>query len=259
MSTQAASNTPKPRIVDEVAVLDLDRTLLDSSAVTALLMASLVQHGVNKTQLDAALRHIEAQTGNSFYLFDFIKDEFPDVALDAVIEGIMGNELPLEWAGMGLLCDRADELIYALEDRNIPHVVLTYGEESYQEFKIALFRRLINRTDKTLPAIITTAQNKARWVTDEWFDEAGKLGKVSKAVIGEELQVQSAVIIDDKAENLKSTDVRVRGILVDNSASGTQQSSTTTAEVARLVSQGASLVDIANRNNLSKNAVQSTK
>lgn len=237
----------EPRVVDELAVLDLDRTLLNSSAVTKMVFSELFNQGVSQVEIQAAIDYVESQTGNSFQLFHYIEKEFSSTLLASVVDGILARKDLREGQGADeLLCEGADRLIYALEQQQTPRLILTFGELYYQEFKVALFRELIGRSEEDLPALVTVTTNKSAWIKTTWLDnsEGGRLGQVPQGVLGESLYFRTAVVIDDKNQNLQSSDERVRGILVDNRGVVAQQGVMSTAEVAEYIATGGRLSEL---------------
>ena len=66
----------EPRVVEELAVLDLDRTLINTSKITELVFSFLAKSGVEPGRIYEAMEYVEAQSGNSFFLFDYIEAEF---------------------------------------------------------------------------------------------------------------------------------------------------------------------------------------
>lgn len=238
----------EPRIVEEVAILDLDRTLIHSSFVVELVLAELVHYGVSLERVGSAINYVESQAGSSFELFDYIEREFSPQVLAAVVSSVQKGEAMLDEAMRNrLLCDGADALIDALEDRRVPYVILTYGEDRYQNFKIALFNGLINRLPGSVPAIVVNANNKSHWVQDSWFKSSeGELGEIPRGVIQEGAVLpRSVTIIDDKKEHLNSDDDRILGILVNNESLAQSSGAMSTRAVADAVTKGMTLKELA--------------
>lgn len=234
----------EPRIVDEVAVLDLDRTLLNTSAVTQLMLASMARHGVGEDRINQAIEYVEAQKGNSFHLFDYIEHEFSVTTLEAIVEEIMQDDALTLALKDDLLCPGADKLVYALEDQGTPAMILTFGEHNYQSFKIDLFRKLIHKTNKELPGIVTDTANKSMWVKENWFNRTDELGEVPVEIMGNSLLARVVSIVDDKSSHLQSTDQRVVGVLVDNHVPRTK-GVISTLELAEAVARGIRIAEIA--------------
>lgn len=230
------------RMVDELAVLDLDRTLIDSSAVAQLVLAGLASQNVPEEKIRQAMDYMESQTGNSFHLFDYITREFGENVTTGVADSLWADDLLLDELRNDLLCPGADRLIEGLIVQSVPHLILTYGEERYQEFKIQLFRKLIGKTELELPAIITTTPNKSDWVTKAWFN-AEDIGVIPAEIFGERLHIRRAFVIDDKRQNLISQHPNVQGILIDN-FSAQVPSAITIAQVADALRSGVMLMEV---------------
>ncbi len=233
----------EPRIVDEVVVLDLDRTLLDSSVVTQLVLRSMAKRGVSTDRINDAIAYVEAQAGNSFHLFDYIEREFSFSTLDTIVDELMQDEALLQEMKDELLCPGADLLVYALEEQGTPAMVLTYGEQNYQSFKIDLFRKLIGKTNKDLPGMVTHVANKSKWVEENWFTRADMLGEVPITISNAPLLTRIVSIVDDKVINLQSSDERVAGVLVHNHTPPTP-GVISTRELAEAVASGIRVYEI---------------
>ena len=241
---QPTNHENQPMIVDEVVVLDLDRTLLNSSAVTQLVLESMALHGVSEDRIQEAIAYVEAQTGNSFHLFDYIERQFSIATLDEIVGELMQNEPLLHGRKNELLCAGADTLVYALEAQGTPAMLLTYGDQNYQSFKIDLFRKLIDRTNTQLPGIVTDVANKAMWVGENWFSRPDGLGEVPVKILKQIVLARMVSVVDDKISNLESTDERVVGVLVDNRTAITE-GVLSTLELAEAVAGGMHIFEFA--------------
>lgn len=234
----------EPRFVDTFVVLDLDRTLLETDALVGLLCMQLLNHGITRQQVDVDLLFIHQQNGASFNLLDFFETQYGkglfDVVKQEILELAKNGELH-----EGLLCEGAPELIGELEESSTPFCVLTYGEEHSQRFKLELFEQLIGQDDAQLHAVITKETNKAAWIEKNWqHDETGRVIIPNDTYASSELRVRTVVVIDDKLSNLKSGDARIRGILVNN-GNDRPKDSLSTADVAKLITHGVPLDEIA--------------
>lgn len=234
-----ASHEHAPTVVDVFAVLDMDRTLLDTAAVTERLCRQLERHGVSSRQVDSDLRFIEAQVGQSFSLLDFLEAQYGS-ELFSVVKQEVQEQVELGEFSEGLLCDGASELLESLENSGVPFAVLTYGEQANQDFKLSLLRNLLGRSTADLHAVVTEVPNKASWIAEEWAHDDGftipAVMHASATLIAREI-----VVIDDKLANLTSGDRRIWGILVDN----TGTSRRTTLEVAKRLNERQSLTKVA--------------
>lgn len=216
MSDSVANSKTVSKIVDEVVVLDLDRTLLNTGLVTDMLLSRLLQYGVTKKQRDAMKGYVESQTGNSLDFFAWLEGEIKDVSIDVLIEDTLQNITPEQ--GKVLLCTGAAELIEVLELKSASFFILTYGEYRYQNFKIRLFRQILGKSNDAVPAVLTTQSHKGRWIAAEWFNDSDEFATVPAGLVDGwgDVHAHSVVIVDDKRQNLVSSGKRVVGILVND-------------------------------------------
>ncbi len=234
----------QPRSVETFAVLDLDRTLMNSGVLTDLLCMQLLNHDVSIDQIRKDIDFVRRSDGMSFSTLDFILAQYGTAKYTSVMHEI--EEIVKE-GGLKdeLLCNGTIELLNALEAQDVPYAVLTYGERINQEFKLTLLRHMVNRSARQLHATVTSESNKASWIASGEWKVEGENGFTVPAFIypQADLHANYVVVIDDKLSNLESDDDAVLGILVDN-AKGTNALST--AEVARLLTEGMDLRAIAN-------------
>lgn len=232
-----------PRKVDTFAVLDLDRTLMHTGVLTDLLCMQLLNHGVSIDQVRKDIDFVRRSDGMSFSTLDYIQAQYGPARYASVMHEIEARVKEGEYADE-LLCDGTRELLSALEERDVPFAVLTYGERINQEFKLTLLRHMVNRSAKQLHATVTSESNKASWIASDEWRQAGTEGFAVPAFIypQAELHARHVVVIDDKRTNLESDSDAVLGILVDN-AKGS--GALTTAEVAHMLADGMDLVAIA--------------
>lgn len=229
----------KQNSVDVFAVLDMDRTLLDTAAVTERLCRQLERHGVPRARVDKDIDFIQGQTGQSFLLLDFLETQYgPE--LFSIIKQEVQESVERGRADDGLLCEGANELLNALEEAGVPFAILTYGEQANQDFKLTLLRNLLGRSTAQLHAVVTQVSNKASWIADTWAQEEG-FAVPDTIHAAAKLWARQVVIIDDKSINLASDNPNILGILVNNTGKSTH----TTAEVARRLRTGLTLPDIA--------------
>lgn len=115
MSDSVANSKAISKIIDEIVVLDLDRTLLNTGLVTDMLLTRLLQHGVTEEQLDAMKSYVASQTGNSLDLFAWLENEVENISIDTLVEDVLHRITPDQ--DSILLCKGAAELIAMLELR----------------------------------------------------------------------------------------------------------------------------------------------
>lgn len=232
-----------PRNVDTFVVLDLDRTLMHTGALTDHLCMQLLHHGVSIDQVRKDIDFVHRSDGLSFSTLDYIQAQYGPEKYASVMHEIEARVKGGELTDT-LLCDGTLELLAALESRDIPFAVLTYGERVNQEFKLTLLREMVHRTGKQLHATVTSERNKASWIASSEWKQEGKDGFAVPAFIypQAELHAHYVAVIDDKPANLESESDEVVGILVDNTKGS---GALTTAEVAQMVANGIDLVAIA--------------
>lgn len=236
----------EPRLVETFAVIDLDRTLLNTGALVELLYAQFHEHGFTAEQITGELAFIEQQTGTSFSLFEYIETTHSKDLLESILEKVLLLAEDGVLDGDTLLCAGADRLLELLEYKDVPHAILTYGNELDQAFKLSLIRKLLGKTANELPAAITDEPKKAAWISATWddVDQAGGIA-VPEAIAGEtRLRARNIVVIDDKQGNLDSDNPAVMGILVNNSEAR-PSSSTSTADLVEYLEAGMPLTNIA--------------
>ena len=115
---------------DWLVVLDLDRTLLQDNAASAVLIQASKEVGVDPSGWQQA----EAATvaaGKSFLPFGYLAAMYPAPVLDALKQHFLVLATQAK-----LLYDDAWPLLTALDDRHIPTMILTYGENDFQRLKL---------------------------------------------------------------------------------------------------------------------------
>ena len=232
----------EPRIVETFTVLDLDRTLLDSDTLVGLLYNELQKLGIPADELNLDQAFARDQTGNSFSLLEHLVHEYGQELVTGAMQSVrdlaQNGELPAE----AIVCPGANELLDYLDDNNIPHAILTFGENDYQQFKIEVVRAVLGKTEATLPATITSEPKKAEWISHTWEgDGSGERFHVPVSISGDEqIQASYVVVVDDKSSNITSQNEHVKGILVNNTQVR-PTGSLSTADLAEYLQAGLSL------------------
>lgn len=241
-----------PRNVDTFAVLDLDRTLLNTGTLVDLMCMQLLHHGVTMDQIKKDIDFVHRSDGLSFSMLDFIEAQYGPARYTAVMheieaqvkDGLLTDQL---------LCRGTNEMLTALEANDIPYAVLTYGEPVNQQFKLTLLRHMVRRSEARLHAAVTDKTKKAAWISgDEWAAEGAEGFAVPASIFPQAaLHARYVVVVDDKPSNLESDNAAVMGILVDN---GPDDGALTTADVARLLNAGTALTAIAEASSVARAA-----
>lgn len=206
------------RTVDYFAVLDLDRTLLDSDKIVRLMCEALPRFGVDEQAAQDDLDSMRAATGRSLSAFEFLAGRHGDETVRLLVSDMFQRAENGRLDDKDLLYgDSSVRLLDELDERDIPFAVLTYGEQDYQEFKLALYRILTGRYGDRLPAVVTDEPRKGDWIHGHWSDGSDDHMRVPADFTGDDTIVaREVVIIDDKLHNLESPDGVVKGIHIDN-------------------------------------------
>ena len=235
----------EPRHVDTFVVIDLDRTLLDTSTLVDMLLLQLHDHGYDAHQVSGFIDFIHSRTGSSLSLREFFESSIEE---GGVLYATVKQEL-LQLAEGGELTDEllytgATELLDRLDETDVPFAILTYGDVADQDFKLGLLRMLTSRQIGELHATITTEREKARWISDTRKHDGGL--HVPDDIYGYgPVVADSVVVLDDKPQNLHSESSAVRGILIDNHHEST--GSISIIELVSALRQGVSFDDLSSR------------
>jgi len=230
------------RKVATVAVLDMDRTLLNTDQLAYAMCDMLILHTGPEEDINQHKAHIDANYGNNFSVTDYLAEIYNEEIVELIKEDLL-NLAESDELRERLLFPGTMELLDALAESDTPHAILTRGVRKNQEFKLALFRRLVDRSEEELPGEVTTEEYKSEWIHHTWTDE-GRI-VIPKGFFGKEsLQAEQVIVIDDKKDNLLSPDIRVKGILVDN-REAPPKGKYSIAAIAELVNQGGKLEALA--------------
>ncbi len=184
----------------DYVLLDLDRTLLNTEAAMADYVALIRQHDAN---LSNRLYWAWRQAEDSNESFDARRFLIEEVVMERVPQSTVDQfdklfSIP-DQVDYSYLNDGAGELLQALDERQVPHGVLTYGSVEWQTLKLQA-----SGLD-ALPHIVTQQRAKGRVLTS-WMQPSGeiklpkKLTDRYKALGGGTLS--SVVLVDDKLEAL---------------------------------------------------------
>lgn len=234
----------EPRHVETMAILDLDRTLLNTPVLVDMLLLQLHDHGFEPNEVRTHMEFIHSQAGASLSLRSFFEANFDDgeSLYASVWQDILDLAKAEEALRHELLYVGTAELLDTLEQKDIPYAILTFGNELDQSLKLKLTRTLLEREEDGLSATITQVPNKARWVESEWVEHDGL--QVPADIYGREpIVAENVVIADDKRTNLEATNPNVKGVLVDNT--GATEGAMTIVELAAAIADGEHLVDLA--------------
>jgi len=211
----------EPRRVDTFVVLDLDRTLLHSDNLIAVLCKELHNHGVSLEEIEEVSAYIFTQIGTSFSGTGYITEKYGEEMLNAVMADAMAKAEAGELEEI-LLYPGTRELLDQLDEIGTPFGVLTFGEQRNQQFKIDLLRAILKRPAERLPATVTSEPSKSHWMHDSWEQDDGLFMIPADFTHSQAVTAEHLVTLDDKLVNLYSYDENVRGILIANQENAAQ-------------------------------------
>jgi len=185
-----------------LVALDVDRTLFDTSRFVELLYDRLLDHGVEKSTIDAMRDEELSSRGSSF-----------DVVSSLATQKVLPSVEELHSYATELLYEGVSELIGSLVHAKIPFVLLTYGSVVAQSYKISLIEHALGRS---LPFHITSEPNKAAWL--ERIESSGSFA-IALDTTDHTVEAPSVILVDDKPGNLQTSHPRIHPILVDNTSS----------------------------------------
>jgi len=187
-----------------VALLDLDRCLLDTNALVAAFYATL------EPDLALALRgeqvNIEV-TGGSFDLVEVIRQRVGDDAWQSIRRRFLAAS-----PGQAYLHEGAKKLMEQLRAWNVPFVIVTYGGEEWQRLKQK--KAQLER----IPMLVVDVKEKAviisRWMNSDGLFDIPTIGSEAS------LMARRVVLVDDKADAFVGMPDRMYGIRVAFAGSG---------------------------------------
>lgn len=191
-------------MTERFVVLDMDRTLLDSTEYSMALMDAF---GLTTDEKIKATKKLAEQTGNSFDFLDYLMDTKQTRLEDIYLRmGQLTASQP-----ESLLMPGVREFIHSLDDLKEPYGILTMGTPHNQRLKLATLRAILQKDQSTLPAEITNTPNKSMdFIRNRWNearggfdispDLCGKLGGTCAELV---------VLVDDKQDNLTAKHPRI--------------------------------------------------
>ncbi|HCR55865.1 TPA: hypothetical protein DIV49_02735 [Candidatus Saccharibacteria bacterium] len=208
----------EPREVETFVALDLDRTLLNSDVLGDVQCDILADFGIGQDEIDAHKAHIAANKGNSFPVVNYLTDTYGAELVTSLQERLLAraSEPAIRAA---LLFEGVIELLGALESKDVPYGVLTFGEQENQSFKLRLFELLTDREGKILSEI-TSENNKSDYIHHQWQNTSG-VGSGTFAIPehfthDRPITAHHVILLDDKGSHLDTEHSDIGGMLVGN-------------------------------------------
>lgn len=210
---------PKPerelqlKTVDVFWLLDMDRTLLNSDALSPVLY-DLFQ--LSPIEAAKAQQMVDDNHGNSFDTFGYLHKNHGDriascteletggYVYETLVDTIL-QKVAIETLRKVLLLPGAQELVGALDERGLPYGVLTTGDQVFQSFKLALLRRLLERPELKAKIVHPDdVADKTALISSEYWDESRQVFVLPEDFTDTQTHARGVVIVDDKTENLQT-------------------------------------------------------
>ena len=188
-------------ILNRFIVLDLDRTLLNTDAYSRLLLNVAGLSAQQNADLTAQLMQ---KTGAGFDLLaSILRQGNSDVAA-------LTNTM-LRCATDDLLMPGAKDFITSLDEAHDVYGILTTGSAQGQAPKLAVFRQLVRKTDRLLPAEITNALNKSKDFVLNRCRPRQNAFYISEELSGVRggCYARRVLLVDDKPSNLSMPHARL--------------------------------------------------
>lgn len=176
-------------------VLDMDRTLLDTSLVVELVERTCDQIGVGYNHEQVKELAVEKR-GLTFEPLSFIKSHGTEISekfLKAFYE-VCSHE--------NLVYEDAKIFLNRLDKNNVPYLILTFGPDEWQEMKLE-----ISGLSK-LPYIITNIQDKGSLIAG-WKNKG-----LYEPQISQFSMYKTVIMVDDKSLTFASLPDDCRGYLI---------------------------------------------
>ena len=180
--------------------IDFDRCLTKGEAFALLIMEILDGMGViSYVELNEAKEFVESQ-GGSFMMLTYLRDRgYLDSETEEKLAHVFCERAARD--RYKYIADDADEFFAYLQSEHIPHAIISYGENSWQELKIKA------AGFESIPHQIVSHPRKSdelrSWLNDD--------GRYALPRIFGDRTVEEIVLIDDKAVAFEALPPRVRG------------------------------------------------
>lgn len=180
--------------------IDFDRCLTKGESFALLVMEVLDELGViSYVELNEAKNLVES-SGGTFQILTYLRDRgYLDAETEAKAAQIFEEKAKSNRAKY--VADDADDLFAYLKESDIPHAIISYGENTWQELKI----RAAGLAD--IPHQIVSHPRKSDELRS-WLDDDGHYAL--PPIFGGQT-VDRIVLIDDKAVAFTALPPRVRG------------------------------------------------
>ena len=209
------------KTVDIFWLLDMDRTLLDSDALSHILY-DLFE--LSPVEAALAQQMVDDNRGNSFDTFGYLQENYGDriashkeretgeYVYEQLVDAVL-QKSTIEALREALLLPGAQELVDALDERALPYGVLTTGERVFQSFKLALLRRLLGHIDLRGKIVHPDdVADKTALMSSTYWDENRQVFILPEELTDIPTHARAVVMVDDKTENLQTEHGNIHAI-----------------------------------------------
>jgi len=183
---------PNQTIVETFYILDLDRCLVNTDRLQALLQRIIERETPIGTGTLNEVREAYEAAGGSFDTASYMKDFFDSQSEDGQELWNRIARLAIEESqGEDMLLPYAAELLARLRSENVAFGIVTYGGNMWQETKIAASGL------GEIPHIVTPIKEKGRLLTS-WKQDDGSFILPGPLGGGRVINAKTLVFIDDK-------------------------------------------------------------
>jgi hypothetical protein len=197
-------------VIDEFFVLDFDRCLSDFDANINLL-TKVVSRLSTIDSKTIQMAHDETRArGLSFRLFEYIKENDPDVDLDIIFNAYIKHA---HSSPGSLLKSGARELLDFLTISNYSHCIMTYGDPLWQTTKI------IAAGFEDVRRMIVPSEYKSRYIAS-WFDSEDGFFAIPEVCFPDNKprKTREVILVDDKTSAFEGLPDKARGYLVKDTS-----------------------------------------
>jgi hypothetical protein len=192
--------------INRLYLVDFDRCLGNIDASFRLLKSVAADNKKIDTQKLQIAYDMAEESGQSFSVLDYIRQNYPKINLDAISKGYLNRAKPMPSC---LLEFGADKLLDFLVSSNLDFCIMSCGENIWQNLKI----EAAGLGD--VPRVIVATSQKSQIVGNWRKSPSGNRlvpGEYFKD--GKSKEVKEIILIDDKIVAFEAMPANCRGYLV---------------------------------------------
>lgn len=212
-----------------VALIDVDRTILNTDTVFDIIVDALRQGGVDSKVLESVAARGKQAKEQAFDYLTAISKLAPGIHIEpAVIVDRIGSEYDAESLIEKVIAPGAVDMIRALKDVGAYTLLLTAGGEATQKTKLLLLETVFSKLARPIQlppwAIIDSSKQYKTQLAEEAYNEELKIFSLdtllshaldSNCIESSVTGAEQVLVVDDKLCNVTSVGTsRITGILV---------------------------------------------